>query len=121
MVTLATCGCQLPSFRCTICKKKYTSYYLPPSAAAYLTYLPHYYLLPVTYYRPTYYYYTCIECTEERSTWCPKLVSNPEGYICGPCKITSIDKLCTLSEADSCLQVLLELNLFPKKMNNLLT
>lgn len=130
MVTLATCGCQLSRFVCVFCKKEHTShYYMLPvympslsSHTAFLTndiptYLPAY-RLPVTTYA------VFKECTSasdtfeqvlsERSAWCPKCVffpggNNPNGYICGSCKISSIDKLCTLKKADSCLKMLLEL------------
>lgn len=128
MVTLATCGCQVAKFVCVSCKKQHTShYYMLPIYLPTLNVLPEHQLLPVNVpnHLPAYRLFDTVycvfkECTSisgvfspemsERSMWCAKLVLSPGGYICGSCKISSIDKLCTLSEVDSCLRMLLELD-----------
>lgn len=122
-LSLEPCGCQLPTFRCTLCKQSYTYCLLPTSIPLsyhypeYIPKLPTYPLSYSAYYSypatPIYYRYkTCVSrasVTEsERSAECPKKVY-PGRYICARCKVDSMNKLYESKTPDMSLQMLLEL------------
>lgn len=120
-LSLATCGCAFPEFVCVTCKKKYTCIVdkyqdVPPSLIT-KSYTPGVYNSPVSVYRFRYYKFNwCTKIFKPESEWCPKCVClqpNPK-YICGWCKIESIDELFCIGRKrqapDPILQTLLELN-----------
>lgn len=117
-IKLAPCGCQLQTFRCTTCKKKFTLRPHPVNPM-HPVYPPTYYRT-VTYWKPTSLpflhgykaavshrrYYNFQGCSpadsffdvkiSERSFLCPKNVGHCNKYICRICIWRSIHDLCGL-------------------------
>lgn len=128
MVTLESCGCQVPKFTCVICKNTYLSSviciqkYPPPVHPCHRTNRPPKLLGPISHPIPYHRYKLCsaehIPGTKtdifERSIVCPKKIlcsGDSGGYMCEKCKSTSIAELHYSKKSKVCprLQCLLEL------------
>lgn len=126
-LTLANCGCQLPSFTCVTCKKKCVVYSPKPTPTGkpytmtYLPTVPTGYQISLSYQYPVYLSIIYRYCNEkycasdakitERSAECPKAVFVNQRYICGLCRVGSINTLNVCNDIHPALQALLELTL----------